>query len=181
MKRLTFLSLTALMFCITTGVNAQIKSSTPEKPIAINVEGAKSFGKEPLYVVDGKVVGVTLSGLSPDQIESLTVLKDASAFEQYGKEGGNGVILITTKNKPEEKIDLNNIIIRGNGVYGKKPLMVLNGEILDQTGINELDPNKIQSVTVLKDASAIALYGKGAENGVIVIVTKKETPAIIKN
>ena len=52
---------------------------------------------EPLYVVDG-VIGVSnINLLNPSEIESLEVLKDASATAIYGARGANGVIMITTK------------------------------------------------------------------------------------
>ena len=75
-----------------------------------------------------------------------------------------------------------NVIIRGIGSLrsGTQPLYVLDGFLLDNsdTGVasnplNFLNPNDIASIDVLKDASATALYGSRASNGVIVITTKK--------
>lgn len=54
-------------------------------------------GSAPLYVVDGMPVGTNINFLSEDDIESMEVLKDASAAAIYGTRGSNGVILITTK------------------------------------------------------------------------------------
>lgn len=54
-------------------------------------------GDHPLYVVDGIPVSEGLNGMKPDEIESITVLKDQSAKSLYGAKGENGVILITTK------------------------------------------------------------------------------------
>ena len=180
MKRFTLLSLTLLAF-ITVNVKAQTKSPAPKEPVTIRLDGSKSFGTQPLYVVDGKILTSSFSELSPDQIESLVILKDAASIAKYGKEAENGVIIITTKNKPEEKTDLNKFIIKGDGAYGKSPVMILDGQVMDQTSISELDPNKIKSFTILKDAASVALYGKEAENGVILIVTKKEEPSKVKN
>jgi len=181
MKRFTVLSLITLMVCLTAHVNAQTNSGTLKEPITLKVDDSKSFGKQPLYVVDGKIVNTGLTELSPDQIESFTILKNASAIAEYGVEGANGVILIKTKNKTGEKIDLNKIITSTYDTYGKSPILVLDGKIMDQPSINQIDPNKIESVSILKDASAIALYGKEAANGVIIIVTKKEEPSKVKN
>ncbi|RYE59036.1 MAG: hypothetical protein EOP48_02150 [Sphingobacteriales bacterium] len=179
MKRFTFLLITTLCLAITAG--AQTNSGVAKEQVTVKIRGERSSVKEAMYVIDGKIVDINLNQLNPDQIESFSILKDASAIAKYGNIAENGVIEITTKNRPEVKIDLNNVIIRGNGIHGKNPLTVLDGKILDQIGINELDPNKIQSVTILKDASAIALYGKEAENGVIIIVTKKEEQSKVKN
>lgn len=54
-------------------------------------------GSDPLYVVDGMPVGTNINFLNDDDIESMQVLKDASAAAIYGTRGSNGVILITTK------------------------------------------------------------------------------------
>lgn len=66
------------------------------------------------------------------------------------------------------------IKIRGNNSisYGTSPIYVIDGIIMDE-GINSLNPNDISSVEVLKDASATALYGSRASNGVVVVTTKK--------
>lgn len=52
---------------------------------------------DPLYVVDGMPVGTNINFLDQNDIESMQVLKDASAAAIYGTRGSNGVILITTK------------------------------------------------------------------------------------
>lgn len=58
-------------------------------------------GSSPLYVVDGMPVGTSINFLNPSDIESMEVLKDASAAAIYGTRGSNGVILITTKKGQE--------------------------------------------------------------------------------
>lgn len=60
-------------------------------------------GSDPLYVVDGMPVGTNINFLNQDDIESMEVLKDASAAAIYGTRGSNGVILITTKKGKEGK------------------------------------------------------------------------------
>jgi iron complex outermembrane receptor protein len=90
-----------------------------------------------------------------------------------------GVNITSTSGEPGAN---QNVIIRGVGSLrsGTQPLYVLDGFLLDNsdTGIasnplNFLNPNDIASIDVLKDASATALYGSRASNGVIVITTKK--------
>ena len=64
------------------------------------------------------------------------------------------------------------IHIRGIGTTGNnKPLVVVDGVIRDN--INQIDPGSIETVTVLKDAAAVAPYGLGGANGVLLITTKK--------
>lgn len=60
-------------------------------------------GSDPLYVVDGMPVGTNINFLNQEDIESMEVLKDASAAAIYGTRGSNGVILITTKKGKEGK------------------------------------------------------------------------------
>lgn len=67
--------------------------------------------------------------------------------------------------------------IRGSNssiLGGEEPLFVLDGMALqDVEGLNSVDPNAIESITVLKDAGATAIYGSRGANGVILIRTKK--------
>lgn len=79
-----------------------------------------------------------------------------------------------------EKISPKSATIRLRGLPEKdSPLLVLDGEIKESGELRDIDPNTIQSVDILKSASAIALYGKAAENGAILLTTKKQkTPKV---
>lgn len=103
----------------TTGVRVINSSGDPNAPPEIYVRGIGSWqgNAQPLYVVDGQIITPPSSGgnldligrngdspppnlftmINPDDIESITVLKDASSAAIYGSRGANGVILITTK------------------------------------------------------------------------------------
>ncbi|HEX6534037.1 MAG TPA: SusC/RagA family TonB-linked outer membrane protein, partial [Gemmatimonadaceae bacterium] len=85
-----------------------ISNNQPGGGIAVRIRGGTSVksSNDPLFVVDGVPLAVgggvsdganALSFLNPDDIESITVLKDASATAIYGSRGANGVVLITTK------------------------------------------------------------------------------------
>ncbi|MEL6866699.1 MAG: SusC/RagA family TonB-linked outer membrane protein, partial [Bacteroidota bacterium] len=64
--------------------------------------------------------------------------------------------------------------IRGFGtINNNNPLYIIDGLPIQSAGLNELNPNDIESVQVLKDASAASIYGARAANGVIIITTKK--------
>lgn len=65
----------------------------------IRIRGNRSIaaGNDPLYVIDGVPIAGTINDINPGDIESIEVLKDASATAIYGSRGANGVILITTK------------------------------------------------------------------------------------
>lgn len=80
------------------GVSVRSTSGAPGSDITINVRGAASINGEstPLYVVDGVPID-NLSGINPNDIETIDVLKDAASAAIYGSRGSNGVVLVTTK------------------------------------------------------------------------------------
>jgi TonB-dependent starch-binding outer membrane protein SusC len=81
------------------GVQVTGSEGSPDAQVQIRVRGGGSITQDnsPLYVVDGIIVDNALSTLSPQDIESIDVLKDASATAIYGARGANGVVIITTK------------------------------------------------------------------------------------
>ncbi len=82
------------------GVQVRQTSGTPGQAMEVTIRGIGSLGagSAPLYVIDGFPVGTSMSRhLNPNDIESITVLKDAASTAIYGARGSNGVILITTK------------------------------------------------------------------------------------
>lgn len=82
----------------------------------------------------------------------------------------SGVTVVNTSGSPGAG---SSILIRGQGSYGDDtdPLFVVDGAITD--GIDFINPNDIQSLEVLKDASAAAIYGSRAANGVVIVTTKR--------
>lgn len=80
------------------GVQVQ-NSGVPGGTVKIRVRGSGSINRsnDPLYVIDGIVRESGLTGLNPEDIRSMQVLKDASSTAIYGSRGANGVVLITTK------------------------------------------------------------------------------------
>ncbi|MBU3123848.1 SusC/RagA family TonB-linked outer membrane protein [Sinomicrobium weinanense] len=89
------------------GLVIQQVSGQPGGAVSVQVRGLSSFGSsDPLYVIDGVIISNTatlgsgtnpLAGINPSEIESIDVLKDASATAIYGSQATNGVIVITTK------------------------------------------------------------------------------------
>lgn len=81
------------------GVVVQSSEGAPGADIFVRVRGGSSITQDnsPLYVVDGVVMENALSVLSPQDIASIDVLKDASSTAIYGARGANGVVIITTK------------------------------------------------------------------------------------
>ena len=76
-----------------------MSSGVPGGAMKIRVRGTSSVNKsnDPLYVVDGIVRETGLEGISPEDIQSIQVLKDASSTAIYGARGANGVVMVQTK------------------------------------------------------------------------------------
>jgi TonB-linked SusC/RagA family outer membrane protein len=91
------------------GVDVAATSGQPGRGIAFRIRGAASFTTDyqPLFVIDGLPITGSINNINPDEIESFTVLKDASATALYGSRAANGVILITTKHAKngDSKVD----------------------------------------------------------------------------
>ena len=115
------------------GVNVNASTGAPGEGAQIRIRGGASLtaSNNPLIVIDGmpmdnnntKGVNNPLSLVNPNDIESFTVLKDASATAIYGSRGSNGVIIITTK----------------KGRSGQKPQVSYNGTLSVSTIAKKLD------------------------------------------
>ncbi|WP_183557829.1 SusC/RagA family TonB-linked outer membrane protein [Mucilaginibacter sp. SP1R1] len=83
----------------TPGVQINQTTGVPGQGMQIRIRGAASFGtnSQPLYVVDGVPLVSDINNLNPEEIETFTILKDASSTALYGSRAANGVVIITTK------------------------------------------------------------------------------------
>ena len=100
------------------GVQVTSSEGSPDAEINIRVRGGSSLTQDssPLIIVDGFPVN-SMSDISPADIETISVLKDASSTAIYGSRGANGVVIITTKSGKSGKISVN-----FNMFYGAKVL-----------------------------------------------------------
>ena len=90
----------------TPGVNITANNGQPGEGFKVNIRGLGTVGdSEPLYVIDG-VAGGDINSLNPSDIESIDVLKDAASAAIYGARAANGVILVTTKQGKEGKMQV---------------------------------------------------------------------------
>jgi TonB-linked SusC/RagA family outer membrane protein len=97
----------------TPGVQITQSSTQPGKGYKVYIRGIGTTGNSsPLYVIDG-VAGGSLDDINPADIESIDVLKDAASAAIYGARAANGVILVTTRQGKEGKIELSY-----NGAFG---------------------------------------------------------------
>jgi TonB-linked SusC/RagA family outer membrane protein len=110
-----------------------------------------------------------ISSINADQIAEVPV----TTLEQAMQGRAAGVQVTSNDASPGGNI---NVLIRGTGSLannGNTPLYVVDGYPLETGGINNINPNDIASIDILKDASATAIYGIRAANGVVIITTRK--------
>ncbi|MDD3010201.1 MAG: TonB-dependent receptor [Bacteroidales bacterium] len=108
----------------------------------------------------------SVSVIKADEISGLSVSNLAQALQ--GK--STGVIIKQNTGAPGEGVSVR---IRGVGtINDNSPLYIIDG-IPTKTGFNTLSNNDIESISILKDASAASIYGSRAANGVIIVTTKK--------
>ena len=138
-------------------------SSEPGGGSTVRVRGVGSINNnDPLYIVDGIPTNTGLTGINPNDVESMTVLKDASAAAIYGSRAANGVIVVTTKRGKQGKVKLS-LDVRYGSQRASNKLDMLNsqelGELLWQRKRNA-------GLTVGGAGWADAQYGNG-ENPVV--------------
>ncbi|WP_264563784.1 SusC/RagA family TonB-linked outer membrane protein [Flavobacterium sp. N3904] len=103
------------------GVNVISNSGSPGSGVKIRIRGIGTINNsDPLYVVDGFPMG-DISQIAPTDIESMEVLKDASATAIYGSRGANGVILVRTRNGSKSgKFNVSGTVLTGVSVFNKR-------------------------------------------------------------
>ena len=130
----------------------------------VRIRGIGSFGSTaPLYIVDGVPMGTTIRDFSPNDIETLQVLKDASAAAIYGSRAANGVVIITTKQGKKNqamKIDYTGYTgfdqvqkgvynVMDSYQYGKYVTMAYNNSGMDvPAGYNPASPKYVDPAQV---------------------------------
>ena len=109
LQKRTVANVTKALEGMVAGITTTSGSGQPGDGATIRIRGTGSINasSNPLYVVDGIPFDGTLSSINPNDIESLTVLKDASASALYGARAANGVVMITTKRGSEGRANVN--------------------------------------------------------------------------
>lgn len=114
------------------GVRVNQATGAPGDAVSIRIRGVGTIGNnDPLYVIDGIPTKGALNVISPSDIESITILKDASSSAIYGSRAANGVVLITTKKgkSGQQKVSYNGYY--GLQMHGKLTPMVNTAEYVD--------------------------------------------------
>lgn len=132
------------------GVTVTTNSGQPGEAATIRIRGIGSAigGNDPLYVVDG-VITSDISFLAPNDIQSMEILKDASATAIYGSRGANGVILVTTKSGGSGKANISFDAYWGFQNRWKK---------LDLLGSKDMALTKLRIDAMKNGASQLADY-----------------------
>ncbi|MGJ7032180.1 M56 family metallopeptidase [Niabella hirudinis] len=138
--------------------------------------------KNPVYFLDSKPVNhKALNHLTAATVGSVSILNQKQALKKYGRKGENGAVEIFSKSFVSDNSNLYYYNNTGLQIKpGRKdtvpPLYVIDGE-KRQSGstLAGLNPEAIESFSVLKGTSATSLYGADAKNGVVIITTKKGT------
>lgn len=149
-----------------------------------------------------KPLGYDIKVLDPNNIESIEVLKDAAAITVFGQDAKNGVVKIHTKKMDGTAVfslkggqadttkngRIRSVVVKGRAaaaqtadgsslrnvlhIDGKQPLIIVDGREKTDQDLQGIDPDAIESISVLKDAGAKAIYGDKGAHGVIHVTTK---------
>jgi TonB-dependent SusC/RagA subfamily outer membrane receptor len=167
----------------------------PEKDIA--VQDTVPQNGAPLLIVNGKEKAynpallnfesateeefAAVIGVKADDIEEITVFKEAASTAIYGARGKNGVLLIKVKKHPEPIAE---------APQDGSPLIVVDGRVVNYSSFNfetateddfaaviGVKADDIEEITVFKDSASIAIWGDSGKNGVLMVKTKAKTTA----
>ena len=95
--------------------------------VVIRGKSTVNGSTDPLWVIDGVIVGSSSGSLNPQDIETMTILKDAASTAIYGSQGANGVIVVTTKNPKIDKLKIDFSAKAGVTNLNRGNLKVMNG------------------------------------------------------
>ena len=157
-----------------------------KKKVAISVQGISGEGK-PLVIINGKESDrEVVNALNPERIESVSVIGPEKAIKIYGEKAKDGVMdikLYSEKKFAPRKIEIEGInktrldaLNSGAKSWGAtfrsadggKPLVIIDGkEATVDDPLANISPDRIRSISVLKDKTALAAYGDKGKNGVI--------------
>lgn len=147
---------------VVAGGQAVINASLDEEMTALQEVVVTGYGTQTRAKLTGSVSTVTAAEITKRPLTNVQSLLQGKA---------SGLQVSSHSGKPGS--ESNTLRIRGVGTFssaGSDPLVLINGIAGD---MSNLDPNDVESISVLKDASSAAIYGARAANGVILITTKK--------
>ena len=144
------------------GVQLTNTSGQPGKSPEIRIRGFSSLNADnkPLWIVDGMPYSGDLNNLNPNDVESMTVLKDAASNSLYGARGANGVVMITTK-----KAKSNEAVITVDAKWGINSRAVKDYEyITNPAQFYETHYGALKNYYLGSDMSAVQAHAKANQN-----------------
>jgi TonB family protein len=154
-------------------------------PVRMSRATSTITATKPLYIIDGEEFQGSMDDINPDHIKSIDILKGESGTQHFGEKGKNGVIIIRTKKEINKSLQgrIDNSKLESNPNSEKMklkspfvsefPLFILDGK--EVPNIDDVNPENIEKIDVLKGESATELYGEKGKNGVIVIKSKQKS------
>lgn len=165
-----------------TQINYELGDNSSDSKVVIR------GSQNPLIVIDGVEKGVgadKLQAVNPQDVKSIEILQPENAIERFGDKAKEGAIIVTTK-KGEHKETVEGATYDATLTYshvksviapkeGTSPLIIIDGEEKgnDQSILNQLDVQDIQTISVLKDESAVQQFGEKGREGVVIVTTKQ--------
>ena len=141
---------------------------------------------KPIYIIDGQVQGddFDINCLNPNFIGKVVVWTPENAEKEFGEKGKNGVVEITAKEPVtiDSTVD-GSVKVQYIGADGTlegsefpQPLYVIDGQVMPEDyNLNAINPEDIESISVLKDGKQTEVYGERAKDGVVSITLKKKS------
>ena len=151
----------------------------------INLNGPITpISKHAVIYLDGvKIDTIVFHKLNPDNIASVDVWKGEEAIKKYGKEGENGLVLITSKQKATdiklERVEFSSFKegeIKTIQLIDPKAIYYIDGVKSDSVTMHQLNPKTIESINILKGEAAKLKYGHDVSSGVVEVKLKKQKP-----
>ncbi|HEV3413692.1 MAG TPA: M56 family metallopeptidase [Puia sp.] len=160
--------------------------STRRRIRLIGKVGGRPDSTAPLYIVDGKWMPSDwgVGAIPVEMVKSVTVIGPGPAVAAYGERAKRGAVLLSTNDPghdwskeqgkeaeakgmhPMETVQL----VEG---YTNRPLFLIGGKEVPADTLKTLDPQRIESISVLKDSAAVKSYGEKGKNGVVIIRLKQ--------
>jgi len=159
------------------GFQTQEVKYNGEKSLKVTLKSDSKSLNEVVVVGYGTQKKVNMSGaVASINMDELTESRPVTNVSQALAGLAAGVNVSSSSNRPGD--DNASILVRGQGTLNSSaPLIIIDGV---EQGINTVNPQDIESVSVLKDAASASIYGSRAANGVILITTKKGKSGKIK-
>ncbi|MBJ2175037.1 TonB-dependent receptor [Aureibaculum sp. A20] len=166
------------------GVQIYAGSGQPGAAPSVRFRGIGSLtgSSEPLYVVDGVPFNESITSINPNDIESMSFVKDASAASLYGSRGANGVVIITTKKGKKGKLSVNLDLrtsftdravkdydfIDNGGDYYETYHKMLKGGFITDGGLSEADAGQKASDELITGPVGLVYNTYGGDNTSVV-------------